>query len=171
MCAQVCMILDVLLCNAQGKHVTSNLLACTGIHSPVRPDSRQTRHLARSQLNLLEHRGLSCSTSIGRLLHCGRGQRLPAHHLGTPFSGADGWRPGHSRRQASSFPLTRPEYSPRWGMNAKQRIASFVLTIAYLVWLSLAPDPAMRTAAGMPVTLRKTPTSERGWRTLARRAG
>jgi hypothetical protein len=47
---------------------------------------------------------------------------------------------------------TRPEHSPRWGTNAKQGIASFVLTIAYLVWLSLAPGPAMRKAAGMPVT-------------------
>jgi hypothetical protein len=53
---------------------------------------------------------------------------------------------------SEQLPPTRPEYSPRWGMNAKQGIASFVLTIAYLVWLSLAQGPAMRKAAGMPVT-------------------
>jgi hypothetical protein len=55
-------------------------------------------------------------------------------------------------------------------MNAKQRITGFVLTIACLVWLRLVPDPATRKAAGMPVTARKTPTSETGWRALAGRA-
>ena len=31
--------------------------------------------------------------------------------------------------------LKRPDYSARWGMNARQRIIGFILTIGYAVWL------------------------------------
>jgi cellulose synthase/poly-beta-1,6-N-acetylglucosamine synthase-like glycosyltransferase len=43
--------------------------------------------------------------------------------------------------------LTRPEYSARWGMNARQRIIGFSLTIGYVVWLCLVPGAAIMTAA------------------------
>ena len=43
--------------------------------------------------------------------------------------------------------LKQPEYSARWGMNAKQRVIGFCLTIGYAVWLWLAVDVAIKTAA------------------------
>lgn len=41
----------------------------------------------------------------------------------------------------------RPDYSARWGMNAKQRVVGFGIVIGFVVWLYLAPSVAMRTAA------------------------
>lgn len=43
--------------------------------------------------------------------------------------------------------LKNPEHSARWGMNAKQRMICFSLTIGFVVWLWLAPTTASSTAA------------------------
>ena len=43
--------------------------------------------------------------------------------------------------------LKNPEYGARRGMNAKQRLIGFSLTIGFVVWLWLAPTTASSTAA------------------------
>jgi glycosyltransferase XagB len=43
--------------------------------------------------------------------------------------------------------VKRPDYSARWGMNAKQRIIGFVLTIGYAVWLYVSAQSAVYVAA------------------------
>lgn len=43
--------------------------------------------------------------------------------------------------------VKQPDYSARWGMNAKQRIIGFILTIGYAVWLYVSAQSAIYTAA------------------------
>jgi glycosyltransferase XagB len=47
--------------------------------------------------------------------------------------------------------IKQPDYSARWGMNAKQRITGFALAVGYAIWLFVAPVqrpvPALKTLA------------------------
>ena len=47
--------------------------------------------------------------------------------------------------------LKQPEYSARWGMNAKQRVIGFCLTIGYAVWLWLAAATSQSTTAAIAI--------------------